>query len=505
MTMEAPTRARPAEAQQSPQGSLYAKHVKVYPARVTGRFRTAKWMFLAVALAVYYVTPWLRWPRPGDAPDQLLLIDLAGRRFYLGPIVLWQDELYFVTLLLILAAVGLFLVTSLFGRVWCGYACPQTVWTDLYLWVERRIEGDRNARMRLDQGPRDSAWWSKKLAKHAAWLVIAAATGGAFVLYFGDAPTMLAEIATGRAGAWTYAFLGILTFTTYALAGWAREQVCTYMCPWPRFQAAMLDENSLVVSYRSWRGEPRGKHKQGDAWEGRGDCVDCRQCVNVCPTGIDIRDGQQLECIGCGLCIDACDQVMDKVGRPRGLIALDTLTHLQQAELAASSLPPGPARQALGAAATVERRIIRPRTLIYAGVLAAVSLTLIVAFALRSTTELAVLRDRAPVYILLSDGTVRNNFTVKLWNRTYREPVYRLDVEGLPGAAVAVVGAPDEAPLLATRADGVASHRVHVTAAPGARLSESTPVRFVVRDETGRMVVATASVFLAPRSQAPVR
>jgi len=281
MSVEAPAKARPAKAAQSEPGSLYARHVKVYPARVTGRFRTAKWVFLAVALAVYYVTPWLRWPRPGDAPDQLLLIDLAGRRFYLGPIVIWQDELYFVTLLLILAAVGLFLVTSLFGRVWCGYACPQTVWTDLYLWVERRIEGDRNARMRLDQGPRDSAWWSKKLAKHAAWLVIAAATGGAFVLYFGDAPTMLAEIATGRAGAWTYAFLGILTFTTYALAGWAREQVCTYMCPWPRFQAAMLDENSLVVSYRSWRGEPRGKHKQGDAWEGRGDCVDCRQCVNV--------------------------------------------------------------------------------------------------------------------------------------------------------------------------------------------------------------------------------
>jgi len=229
MSVEAPAKARPAKAAQSEPSSLYARHVKVYPARVTGRFRTAKWVFLAVALAVYYVTPWLRWPRPGDAPDQFLLIDLAGRRFYLGPIVLWQDELYFVTLLLILAAVGLFLVTSLFGRVWCGYACPQTVWTDLYLWVERRIEGDRNARMRLDQGPRDSAWWSKKLAKHAAWLVIAAATGGAFVLYFGDAPTMLAEIATGRAGAWTYAFLGILTFTTYALAGWAREQVCTYM------------------------------------------------------------------------------------------------------------------------------------------------------------------------------------------------------------------------------------------------------------------------------------
>jgi cytochrome c oxidase accessory protein FixG len=499
MTMEAPTRAKPAEAPQSAPASLYAQHVKVYPARVQGRFRYAKWAFLVVALAVYYITPWLRWTRPGDAPDQLLLVDLAGRRFYLGPIVIWQDELYFVTGLLILAAVALFLVTSLFGRVWCGYACPQTVWTDLYLWVERRIEGDRNARMRLDQGPRDGAYWTKKLAKHAVWLVIAAATGGAFVLYFGDAPTMLRDILTGHAGSWTYAFLGILTFTTYALAGWAREQVCTYMCPWPRFQAAMLDENSLIVSYRAWRGEPRGKHKQGEPWDGRGDCVDCRQCVNVCPTGIDIRDGQQLECIGCGLCIDACDQIMDRVGRPRGLVALDTLTHLQKAEAASCAVPPGPARYALGEAATADRRIIRPRTIIYAAVLAAVSLALLVAFVLRSTTELSVLRDRAPVFIVLADGTIRNNFTVKVWNKGYGEPSYRLVVDGLPGATVAVVGAPEEGPVLATRADGVATHRVHLTAAHGARLPESTPVTFSLQDEAGRTVVSTASVFLAPK------
>ena len=497
--MEALSRARPAEAPQSPKASLYARHVKVYPARVTGRFRYAKWLFLIFALSVYYVAPWIRWPRPGSAPDQFLLVDLAGRRFYLGPIVIWQDELYFVTGLLIFAAVSLFLITSLFGRVWCGYACPQTVWTDLYLWVERRIEGDRNARIRLDQGPRNRAFWTKKLAKHAVWLVIAAATGGAFVLYFGDAPTMLGDIFAGRASSWTYAFLGILTFTTYALAGWAREQVCTYMCPWPRFQAAMLDEHSLVVSYRAWRGEPRGKHKQGDPWDGRGDCIDCRQCVNVCPTGIDIRDGQQLGCIGCGLCIDACDQVMDKVGRPRGLIALDTLTHLQKAEAAASAVPPGPARHALSAAATMERRITRPRTLIYAAVLAAISVAMLLAFVFRSTTELAVLRDRAPLYITLADGTIRNNFTVKVWNRSYDEPTYRLVVDGLADATVAVVGAPQERPVIATRADGVASHRVHVTAAQGARLAESTPVTFSLQDEAGRTVVSTSTVFLAPK------
>jgi cytochrome c oxidase accessory protein FixG len=498
--VNAPTTPRPGEdAPQSVPAPLYATHVKVYPARVQGRFRNAKWVFLVVALLVYYITPWLRWSRPGAAPDQFLLIDLAGRRFYLGPIVIWQDELYFVTGLLVIAAVALFLVTSLFGRVWCGYACPQTVWTDLYLWVERRIEGDRNARMRLDQGARDGTYWSKKLAKHAAWLGIAAATGGAFILYFGDAPTMLVDILTGQAGSWTYAFLGILTFTTYALAGWSREQVCTYMCPWPRFQAAMLDENSLIVSYRAWRGEPRGKHKQGETWEGRGDCVDCRQCVNVCPTGIDIRDGQQLECIGCGLCIDACDQIMDKVGRPRGLIALDTLVHLQKAEAASCAIPPGPARHGLGEAATADRRIIRPRTLIYAGVLAAVCLVMLAAFLMRSTTELSVLRDRAPVYILLSDGTVRNNFTVKVWNKGYAEPEYRLVLEGLPGAHVAVVGTVEERPIIATRADAVTTWRVHVTAPSGARLPESTKLQFRIEDDQGRVVVAHDSVFLAPK------
>jgi cytochrome c oxidase accessory protein FixG len=498
--VNAPTSPKPGTgAPQSKPGSLYAKHVKVYPAQVKGRFRNAKSIFLVIALAIYYITPWLRWTRPGEAPDQFLLIDLAGRRFYLGPIVIWQDELYFVTGLLVLAAVALFLVTSLFGRVWCGYACPQTVWTDLYLWIERRIEGDRNARMRLDQGARDGAYWTKKITKHAAWLAIAAATGGAFVLYFGDAPTMLVEILTLQAGSWTYAFLGILTFTTYTLAGWAREQVCTYMCPWPRFQAAMLDEHSLIVSYRAWRGEPRGKHKQNESWEDRGDCVDCRQCVNVCPTGIDIRDGQQLECIGCGLCIDACDQIMDKVGRPRGLIALDTLTHMQKAEAASCAMPPGPARYALGEAATADRRMIRPRTMIYAGVFVAVSLVMLTAFVMRSTIELSVLRDRAPVYIVLADGTVRNNFTLKVWNKSYGEPVYRLVLDGLPNAHVAVVGAPEEQPLIATRADAVATYRVHVTAPAGARLPESTRVRFRLEDEAGRVVVAHESVFLAPK------
>ncbi|GIX09269.1 cytochrome c oxidase accessory protein CcoG [Elioraea sp.] len=494
--------AKAAEAPMSPaQGSLYANRVKVYPARVHGRFRRFKWAFLVFALAVYYLLPWLRWHRPGDAPDQFLLIDLVGRRFYLGPLEVWPQEIYLVTFLLIFSAIALFLVTSLFGRVWCGFACPQTVWTDLYMWVERRIEGDRNARMRLDQGPRNGAYWTKKVTKHAIWLVIAAATGGSFVLYVQDAPTAVRAIFTGQAGAWTYTFVGILTFTTYALAGWAREQVCTYMCPWPRFQAAMLDTQSLVVTYRAWRGEPRGKHKQGESWDGRGDCVDCRQCVHVCPTGIDIRDGQQLECIGCGLCIDACDAIMDKVGRPRGLIALDTLADMQACERAVAGVPPGPRRVEIAAAAHTPLKLIRPRTLIYAAVLGLVGLLMLGTLAMRETTELAVLRDRAPLFVTLADGSVRNSYTLKIVEKRHHDRTLTLHLDGLPGATLAGLGvdeARDRTIPLSVRPGSVATHRVHVFAPAGAPLPASMPVIFRLVEPDGREAARHASVFLAP-------
>ena len=293
--------------------SLYAPRVRVYPRAVSGTWRRVKWGVLVLLLGMYYVVPWLRWNRGPGAPDQAILLDLDGRRGWIFDIVLWPQEVYFVTGFLILGAFGLFLATSLFGRVWCGFACPQTVWTDLFMLVERLIEGDRNERMRLDHAPLSAGKAAKKGLKHLVWLAIAAATGGAWVFYYVDAPSTLFKIFRGEASTEVYVFIGLLTATTYTLAGWAREQVCTYMCPWPRFQAAMLDEQSVIVTYQKWRGEQRGKHKAGDSWEGRGDCVDCRLCVNVCPTGIDIRDGQQLECIGCGLCIDACNETMAKV------------------------------------------------------------------------------------------------------------------------------------------------------------------------------------------------
>ena len=332
-----------------------AKPAGVYPRRVSGRFRNIKWAALVLLLGLYYLLPWIRWDRGPAAPDQAILVDMAGRRLYFFWIEIWPQEIYFLTGVLVLAAFGLFLATALFGRVWCGFACPQTVWTDLFLWVERLIEGDRLARMRLDRQPLTVGKAIRKTIKHAAWLLIALATGGAWVMYFNDAPTVVRGFFTGAAGAVVYVFVGLFTATTYLLAGWAREQVCTTMCPWPRIQGGLLDQDSLAVTYRDWRGEPRGPHKKGASWAGRGDCIDCEQCVVVCPTGVDIRDGLQLGCIGCGLCIDACNDVMAKVDRPPFLIAWDSA---RNQELLAAGQP-------------ANYRLLRPRTLIYAVLVAA--------------------------------------------------------------------------------------------------------------------------------------
>ena len=311
------------------EGSLYAARTKIYPKRAYGTFRTIKWIVMAVTLSIYYAVPWIRWDRGPYLPDQAVLIDFSSRRFFFFFLEIWPQEFYYITGLLVLAALGLFLVTSIAGRMWCGYTCPQTVWTDLMIAVERFFQGDRNQRMRLDKAPWSFETLWRKSATHLAWLLIAVATGGAWVFYFADAPTLARQLVTFDAPMLAYVFVGIFTATTYVLGGIAREQVCIYMCPWPRIQGGMIDRDSLLVSYRAWRGEPRGAHKAGQSWEGRGDCIDCRQCVAVCPTGIDIRHGSQLECIQCALCIDACNEIMDKVGRPRGLVAYDTVRNLE--------------------------------------------------------------------------------------------------------------------------------------------------------------------------------
>jgi cytochrome c oxidase accessory protein FixG len=459
-------------------GTLYAPRVKVYPRAVTGRWRRIKWAALCTLLGIYYLVPWLRWDRGPNAPHQAILLDLDGRRGWIFDIVIWPQEVYFITGFMVLAAIGLFLATSLFGRVWCGFACPQTVWTDLFMLVERLIEGDRNERMRLDRAPASASKIARKIGKHAAWLVIAAATGGAWVFYFVDAPSTLQRIFTGAASLELYFFIGMLTATTYMLAGWAREQVCTYMCPWPRFQAAMLDEQSVIVTYQKARGEPRGKHKAGTSWEGRGDCVDCNLCVNVCPTGIDIRDGQQMECIGCGLCVDACNDTMDKVGRPLGLIRWDTLARQQSRE---QGKP------------LVAWKPVRPRTLLYAALLAVVAIVMATAFFLRGDADLSAQRDRSPNFVRLSNGDIRNAYTVKISNKLQQERRFVLELRGLPGAMLTAANATQP---LVVHPDSVGSFRVLVTVPAASSAAGSQPIEFVVRDEAGLETAVHESVFI---------
>jgi cytochrome c oxidase accessory protein FixG len=434
---------------------LYATRQKIYPKLAHGQFRTIKWLVMAVTLAIYYGLPWLRWHRGPDLPDQAVLIDMAGNRYFFFFLEIWPQEFYYVTGLLVIAALALFLVTAVAGRVWCGYTCPQTVWTDLMVTVERFWQGDRNQRIRLDKEPWGPVKIFKKAMTHLSWLLIGLLTGGALVFYFRDAPTLAMELVTGTAPAIAYLFLGIFALTTYLLGGIAREQVCIYMCPWPRIQGAMTDRYTLLVSYMPERGEPRGPVRKGPDgtvdWSSRGDCIDCKACVAVCPTGIDIRDGSQLECIQCALCIDACDEIMGKIGRPKGLIAYETV-----------------AKQEAKAKGQHEaHRFVRPRTLLYAGVLALVGLIMLAVWFNRTTLEINVLRDRNPPFVLLSGGGVRNGYAVKILNKLHEPRTFTLATRGLDGATLRIVGLEDQAePRIAVTTDALRELRVLVIVPP---------------------------------------
>ena len=405
--------------------SLYEKRKGVYPKAVDGKFRRLKWAIMIVTLTIYYVTPWLRWDRGPWAPNQAVLVDLAHRRFYMFGIEIWPHEFYFVAGLLVMAGIGLFLVTSAVGRAWCGYACPQTVWTDLFQHVERLIDGDRNAQIRLARAPWGPAKVARRLLKYAIWLLIAVATGGAWIFYFADAPTLAREFLTGNAAFVAYGTVGVLTATTFIFGGFMREQVCIYMCPWPRIQSAMLDEKSLIVTYKDWRGEPRHRGTKKATLEDLklGDCIDCDQCVAVCPTGIDIREGPQIGCITCALCIDACDKVMAQIGRPRGLIDYTTF---ENAQLEREGEPAKPIR----------KELFRPRTLIYFSIWGAIGLALLFGLSARTRLDVSAQEDRNPLYVRLSDGAVRNGYTVKIRNMELRPRNVRITLEGLPGAVM---------------------------------------------------------------------
>jgi len=407
----------------SPQPGLYEKRKAVFPKQIDGPFRRFKWLVMAVTLAIYWGTPWIRWDRGPHAPDQAVLVDLANRRFYMFSIEIWPHEFYYVAGLLIMAGIGLFLVTSAVGRAWCGYACPQTVWTDLFQHVERFLDGDRNAQIRLDRAPWTFGKLVRRLRKWTVWLLIAFLTGGAWIFYFADAPTLQRAFWSGQAPYVAYATTAVLTLTTFILGGFMREQVCIYMCPWPRIQTAMTDEKSLIVTYKHWRGEPRtrGIKKASEDHLPTGDCIDCMQCVQVCPTGIDIREGPQIGCITCALCIDACDRVMAQIDRPRGLIDYATELDCEREMRGEKAVP-------------AVKRLLRPRTLIYFGLWGAIGLAMLFALGTRTRADIAADADRNPQFVRLSDGSIRNAYLLKLRNMESRPRTMTVGIAGLPEA-----------------------------------------------------------------------
>ena len=406
--------------QQIEQTSLSAAREPIFPRRVYGNFRNLKWVIMGVTLMIYYMTPWIRWDRGPNLSDQAVLVNLADRRFFFFWIEIWPHEFYLIAGLLIMAGLGLFLLTSILGRVWCGYSCPHTVWTDLFILVERWIEGDRNARLRLyHQKKIDLRKLRLRVIKWIVWLLISVATGGAWIFYFTEAPELLSDLLQFQAHTIAYTTITILTLTTFIFGGFMREQICIYACPWPRIQAAMMDSETLTVGYREWRGEPRGKHLKRNFDKPLGDCIDCGACVNVCPMGIDIRNGQQMACTTCALCIDACNDVMKKIGKDLGLIDYLALSDEQR-------------ERAGGSSKSIWRHVLRPRTLLYTSLWGSIGVFLVVSIFIRSDINLSVAPVRNPTFVTLSDGSIRNTYEVRLRNKHPEPRSFQLTVKGNP-------------------------------------------------------------------------
>ena len=466
----------------NPEPKLYAAREPIFPRRVRGAFRNLKWWLMAVTLGIYYLTPWIRFDRGPDLPSQAVLVDMANRRFYFFWIEIWPHEFYFIAGLLIMAGLGLFLFTASLGRVWCGYACPQTVWTDLFILVERWIEGDRNARVKLWNAPWSARKLRLRVTKWITWFVIAVLTGGAWVFYFADAPTLLRDLVTGQALPIAYLTIAVLTATTFVFGGFMREQVCIYMCPWPRIQGAMMDSETLTVGYRYWRGEPRGKHRKKEGADRLGDCIDCNACVAVCPVGIDIRDGQQMACITCALCIDACDEVMDKTGRPRGLIG-----YLSATDEAAEQRGRAPRR--------LWQHLLRPRTIVYSTLWSLIGFGLVFALFIRAPIDISVAPVRNPTYVVLSDGDIRNTYDVRLRNKRGETRDFRLSITADAPFRIMLEGTQELS--VPVGADVTFLQRVYVIAPADSAAAGETGVglRFWVEDLTNGDRAYANSVF----------
>jgi cytochrome c oxidase accessory protein FixG len=467
--------APPAQAVQEATISLYEIRQKIYPRSVSGVFQVWRWALVWATQLVFYGLPWLTWNgRPA------VLFDLEARRFYLFELILYPQDFIYLTGLLVISALSLFLFTAVAGRLWCGYACPQTVYTEIFLWIERHIEGDRNARLRLDAAPWSANKILRKSAKHAVWLAVAFWTGITFVGYFTPIRDLLSEMAQFSLGPWEFFWVGFYGFATYGNAGWMREQVCKYMCPYARFQSAMFDKDTLVIAYDEHRGEPRGSRgrKVDHRAQGLGDCIDCTLCVQVCPTGIDIRKGLQYECIGCAACVDVCDSVMDKMSYPKGLIRYSTQRALSQNDPAPMGL----------------KHVLRPRVMVYGAILLIITAAMLVSLALRTPLKVDIVRDRAALARVLPPGVVENVYQLQIMNATEQVQRYALSVAGLPGITATFKRPIEIGP--AQSAWVPVSVRVPVGIAPAG----SHPIQFhIAQQDGGSHSVNEKSVFLIPR------
>jgi cytochrome c oxidase accessory protein FixG len=445
--------------------ALYAKRETIYQKEVQGPWQRLRAVALFLLAGVFLVGPWLQWDG-----RQAVWFDVPARRYYLFDLTFWPQDFIFLSWLLIIAAFSLFFLTTIAGRLWCGYACPQTVWTKFFMWIEWLTEGDRNQRLRLDRGPWTGEKVLRKAAKHGLWLLLATVVGTTFVGYFLPIRQLLPRIASFDVSTSEWIFLAIASLALYADAGWMREQICKYACPYARFQGAMFDTNTLTIVYDPNRGEPRGHRSRAVDHKaaGLGDCIDCGLCVHVCPTGIDIRDGTQYECIGCAACIDACDEIMEEVGYPKGLVRYDT-------------------EEGLAGGRT---QILRPRVLGYAAVLSVMIGLFGVALWHRVPLAVDVLRDRARLYRETTQG-VENVYTLKIMNKDQHPHTYAVTVEPVDAF---VLDAPAQ---IEVPADSIKDVPVRVRATqPGQ--PPSAPVTFSVQSTDGRLVVREESRFLAP-------
>jgi cytochrome c oxidase accessory protein FixG len=459
-------------AGESLEQSLYEVRRKIYPRAVHGVFARWRWGLVFATQLVFYGTAWLQWNG-----RQALLFDLGARQFHIFGLVLWPQDIVYLAVLLVLCALALFLFTAIAGRLWCGYACPQTVYTEMFLWIERKIEGEHVARLRLDRSSAGARKVALKAAKHGAWIALSLWTGFTFVGYFTPIRELAGGVASLSLGPWETFWLGFYAFATYGNAGWMREQVCKYMCPYARFQSAMFDSDTLVITYDPGRGEPRGSRPRGaDAKaRGLGDCVDCGICVQVCPTGIDIRNGLQYECIGCAACIDGCDQVMRKMNYAPGLIRYSTESAMQHGW--------GWRR--------ILRRVARVRVMLYAAILLAIAAAAGVSLWLRVPIKMDVIRDRGTLAREVEGGRIENVYRLQVMNTEERAQRFRLRVAGgaeLPGLEILSDPQPFEIAPLASR-----TIAVRVRADPPAGRA-SRPIEFIL--DAGDFSIREKSRFL---------